>query len=287
MYGMSHDIRPGGCMDRRVGCTLFLALTAGVSAMCLSAGADGADTADSELLRPYVPAVSMDKDRRVSPAEFIQQAGIANDGLRQQVGATGLIRCGSATGTGQLTVRNDVITTAAHVLIDQYGKHRIGCVFEPAMAGGGPVPIDFDSIRTGSSTPLSQRATKDWAVARLVAPVKGVAPYQIGAAGASPTAVLMCAGGNRSGAAIGLEQCSTRRIIGTASDGVREIAIDCNAGPGSSGAALIAGDKVVGIYVGYRSTDPSKAQAFSDKHYNFAITVEGPFRSALQAVASQ
>ena len=264
-------------------------------AVCLVTAATGAvggaslvgGASDSELLRPFVPAVSMSKDRRVVPEEFARRAGLGRQEMAQQVGASGLIRCGSATGTGQLTVRNNVITTAAHVLIDQYGKYRIGCVFEPAMIGGGPVPIDFASIKTGTKMPLSNPATRDWAVARLLSPVAGVAPYQLGSAGSGPTAILMCAGGNRSGEAIGMEQCSTRRVIGAASDGIRELAIDCNAGPGSSGAALIAGDKVVAIYVGYRSIDPNKAQAFSDKHYNFAITVEGPFRRALLAAAAQ
>jgi hypothetical protein len=274
-------------MGTRSGCALLCALAtgAGVLGASVITGRYGSAPDDTELLRPFVPAISMSKDRRVPPEEFARRAGVGTRELAEQVGASGLIRCGSATGTGQLTVRNDVITTAAHVLIDQYGKHRIGCVFEPAIAGSGPVPLDFNSIKTGSTMPLSNRATRDWAVARLVAPVKGVAPYQLGSAGSAPAAVLMCAGGNRASAAIGMEKCSTRRVIGQASDGIRELAIDCNAGPGSSGAALIAGDKVVGIYVGYRSSDPSRAQAFSDTHYNFAITVEGPFRRALLAAA--
>jgi hypothetical protein len=52
-----------------------------------------------------------------------------------------------------------------------------------------------------------------------------------------------------------------------------------------AGAALIAGHKIVGIYVGYRSTNPSQAQAFSKTHYNFAISIDGPFRRALHAAA--
>jgi V8-like Glu-specific endopeptidase len=220
-------------------------------------------------------AINMEKDRRVAPG----------DSVRGQMSATGLVRCGSATGTAQLTVRNNVITTAAHVLIDQYGKHRIGCVFEPTMAGGGPIPIEFSSIKTGSNMPLTERATRDWAVARLVAPVKGVTPYGLGSASAAPSAVIMCAGGNKAHTAMGTEHCSTRRVIGAASDGIRELAIDCNAGPGSSGAALVAENKVVGIYVGYRSSDPGKARAYSDQHYNFAITIEGPFRRELLAAA--
>lgn len=274
-------------MDRRRDCILLLALTAGVGAAVIGAGAGQgvASASETELLRPFVPAVSMDKDRRLALEKFAQQTGVAPGGLREQLGATGLVRCGAATGTGQLTVRNDIITTAAHVLIDQFGKRRIGCVFEPTIAGGGPVPINYDSITTGSTMPLSERATRDWAVARLVAPVPGVTAYGVGSASESPTAIIMCAGGNQAHGAMGTEQCSTRRVIGAASDGIRELAIDCTAGPGSSGAALIAGNKVVGIYVGYRSSDPAKAQAFSANHYNFAITVDGPFRRALFSAA--
>jgi hypothetical protein len=257
----------------------LLAVLMGFGVAGLVAVATGLSVADeAELARPFVPAISMDKDRRQGAAGFSRDA-------RERLGATGLVRCGAAIGTGQLTVRNDVITTAAHVLIDQYGKHRIGCVFEPTMAGGGPVPVDFSSIKTGSTMPLSERATRDWAVARLVAPVPGIAPYGVGSAGAAPTAVIMCAGGNRAHTAMGTETCSTRRVIGAASDGIREIAIDCNAGPGSSGAALVADNKVVGIYVGFRSSDPGKAQPYSESHYNFAITVDGPFRRALLSAA--
>jgi hypothetical protein len=40
-------------------------------------------------------------------------------------------------------------------------------------------------------------------------------------------------------------------------------------------------NEAVAIFVGFRSTDASRAQPFSDSHYNFAITIEGPFRRAL------
>jgi hypothetical protein len=239
-----------------------------------------------ELSRPFTPAISMDKDRRAAPDVFARRAGLAPEGLREEVGATGLVRCGAASGTGQLTMRGDVITTAAHVLIDEGGRRRVGCVFEPMM-GSGPIPIDYGSIRTGSDAPLTQPATRDWAVAKLVAPVPNTTPYALSAATILPSAILMCAGGNKEFAAMGMEQCNARKVIGKAPDGVREIAIDCNAGPGSSGAALLSNKRVLGIYVGYRSSNPGKAQAFSESHYNFAITVEGPFRKALLAAGGQ
>jgi len=269
-------------MQLRVGVLGLLAFAVSGGAM-LGAGSRFPASDQAELERPFTPAISMEKDRRAAPEEFARRAGLS---LQDEVGATGLVRCGPATGTGQLTVRNNVITTAAHVLIDERGQRRVGCMFEP-MTGLGPIPIDYESIQTGSAMPLSNRATKDWAVARLVAPVRGANPYAVASSLSLPSIILMCAGGNKAFAAMGMERCNARKVIGKAADGIREIAIDCNAGPGSSGAALLSGKKVLGIYVGYRSKHPERAQAFSDTHYNFAITVEGPFKRALLAASGQ
>ena len=50
--------------------------------------------------------------------------------------ASGIVRCGGAIGTAQLTLRADVVTTAAHVLIGPDGKARGGtCTFEPSIGG--------------------------------------------------------------------------------------------------------------------------------------------------------
>jgi trypsin-like peptidase len=231
-----------------------------------------------ELLAPYVPAVSMDADRRLPRGRR----------LDARFGATGIVRCGHAIGTAQLTLKPDVITTAAHVLIGNDGRPRASaCTFEPTMGPAShAVAIDMASIRAGSRTPLSEPAVRDWAVARLAKPVHGAAPYGLAAAGTTPSGVVMCAGGNGRPDAMATERCSLRRVLATAPDGIREFAIDCSAAPGSSGGALIVGQDVVAIYVGFRSASPQQAQAFSDTHYNFAITVDGPFRRALHALAS-
>jgi hypothetical protein len=232
------------------------------------------DRYPAELLKPYLPAVSMETDRRVAPRR-------ATD---TRTDATGLIRCGGAVGTAQLTLRNDLITTAAHVLIGDGGEPRKGCMFQ-SLARGAAVAIDPASIRAGSRIPMSEPATRDWAVARLKQPVAGVTPYGLAAAGIKPSGVFMIAGGNQRAHAMGAERCNARGVLAASPDGVREFAIDCNAGAGSSGAALTSGRNIVGIYIGYRSSDPSRAQAFSSTHYNFAITLEGSFRRTLLAAA--
>jgi hypothetical protein len=170
------------------------------------------------------------------------------------------------------------------VLIGNDAAPRGSCMFQ-TLAGGAPVAIDTASIKAGSRTPMSEPATRDWAVARLVHPVAGVTPYGVAPSGTKPAGVFMVAGGHKRAETMGAEHCDARGVLATSPEGVREFAIDCSAAAGSSGAALTDRHNVVGIYVGYRSTNPARAQAFSSTHYNFAITLEGPFRRALLAAA--
>ncbi len=226
----------------------------------------------------------MDEDRRATLDDFARRHQIDRSELKRRFGATGLVRCGGAVGTAQLTLRNDLITTAAHVLIGPDGQPRQGCRFEPKL-GGAAVAVDMASVQAGSRRPLAEPATRDWAVARLAAPVAGAVPYRLATPSALPASVMMFAGGNRSATGMGAEECRARHVISTAATGVREVAIDCSAAPGSSGAAVTAGHAIAAIYVGYRSTHPNAVQAFSTQHYNFAITVDGPFRQAVLAAA--
>ena len=161
-------------MPRRAKSVLIAALLGSVS---VSALAEPAASNRAEPPRPYVPAVSMEVDRRTAPND----AGTIRTGARS--GASGLVRCSGSLGTAQLTLRADIITTAAHVLIGADGEPRASCAFQ-STAGGQSVPVDARSIRTGSRTPLSDAATRDWAIARLARPLNGVTPY--GLAGRPP-----------------------------------------------------------------------------------------------------
>ena len=255
----------------RLFATLLLCGAAGTPARAISLPEAGFSSAVPGL---YVPVVSMETDQR---------SAIDRPNMGARYGATGIVRCGGAIGTAQLTLRADIITTAAHVLIDASGATR-SCTFQ-SIAGGAAIAIDTRSIKTGSRSPLSESAAKDWAVARLVQPVSGATPYGLAQPGTKPAGVLMVAAGNKRPDRMGVEKCKSRGMLTATWEGVREFAIDCNAAPGSSGAALTSGNNIVGIHVGYRSSDPSRPQAFSATHYNFAITVEGPFRRALLAAA--
>ncbi len=246
-------------------------------------------TGVGDLHRPYERAVSMERDLRLEPTAFAVQAGLGTDGFRSRYGASGLIRCGKAVGTGQITLADNVITTAAHVFFAPGGKLRNeSCTFEPAHAPDTQIAIEMNSIVSGSPKPMEERATLDWAVARLVSAPAKIVPYPIATAPKPAEPVVMFGGGNGPASRLGVEQCSTRRVTATAPEGIRELAFDCSADHGGSGAALL--DKngaMIGIFVGYRSVNAAASMPFSDIHYNFAITVEGPFRRALLEAAGK
>jgi hypothetical protein len=242
-----------------------------------------------ELHRSYERTVSMERDLRTDSESFARQAGFQPNEFPLRFGASGLVRCGKAVGSGQITLAGDVMTTAAHVFFAPGGKLRNEtCTFEPAHAPGTPIEIDMNSIVAGSPTPMEDRATLDWAVARLSTKIEKIAPYAVASAPALPSPVIMYGGGNGPAARMGVEQCAARRVTAVAPEGIREVAFDCSAAHGGSGAALL-NDKgeMVGIFVGFRSTNAEAAMPFSDSHYNFAITVEGPFRRALLQAAGK
>ena len=89
------------------------------------------------------------------------------------------------------------------------------------------------------------------------------------------------------GEAMSLEACRLRLALDIGAEGTREFAFDCEAGLGASGAGLLTpgGADLVAIFVGFRSAAPDRGQAFSPDHYNFAVTVEGAFRRAVERTA--
>jgi hypothetical protein len=249
----------------------------------LPAPAASDDASPAELARPFVPSISIQPDSNQSPGAAA--GGFAWGQPGAGFSASGIVRCGGAIGTAQLVLRADLIVTAGHVLVGPQGPRGGACIFEPA-AGGGAVAIEEHSIRSGSARPLADPAARDWAVARLAAAISGARPYALAAPPGVPAAVAMYAGGHGRADGMAVERCSARYFIGTSAQGVREVAIDCNAAPGASGAALLdARHRAWAIYVGYRSANPDQPQPFSRTHYNFAISIEGPFRRAVQASA--
>jgi hypothetical protein len=242
-----------------------------------------------------VPVVVFGKNSRRTVDEFAAEQKLSAADLRARFAGSGLVECGDAHGAGQLTVANDLVTTAAHVFFNEKGVPRAKtCVFSMESHGKEmKVPIDLGSIVAGSTNPYAIAAVHDWAVARLVHPVEGVTPYSLADGAGQNIPVEFVARGHidwGDGHKLSMEKCRLHDQLSTGAEGTREFSFDCETGDGASGGALVMGTAkpaIGAILVGWRSNKPFRSAPFSRSHYNFAVTIEGAFRKAVLAAASK
>jgi hypothetical protein len=276
----------------------FLVVSSAV--LCLLAGAESKAGPPlppglaREAAPPIEPVVVFGADGRQTVEQFARAHRLDAGELRRRHAASGLIRCGNARGAGQLTLADTVVTTAAHVLFDEAGRPRADsahCVFMVEVGREEIVTsIDVASIEAGTRAPYRESAVHDWAVARLKRPLKEATPYELGAsAGAGPARFV--ARGHvdwGDGREMSIEACRMRDALESGAEGTREFAFDCAAGLGASGAALLdpTGARLMAIFVGFRSAEPDARLPFSPRNYNFAVTLEGAFRRAVEVAAA-
>jgi hypothetical protein len=209
--------------------------------------------------------------------------------LKRRHAASGVIHCGNARGAGQLTLADNVVTTAAHVFYDETGALRADaahCAFTATVEGQEiNVPVDTRTIVAGSANPYVTAAAHDWAVARLARAVPSATPYGLGIPSGNLAIRFVARGHSDWGAGreLSLEACRLRDGLSQGDEGTREFAFDCAAGVGASGGALLdaEGEKLLAVFVGFRSVAADQRLAFSPFNYNFAVTVEGAFRRAV------
>ena len=242
-----------------------------------------------------VPVVVFGKNSRRGVEEFAAEQKLDAAELRTRFAGSGLIECGDAHGAGQLTLANDLVTTAAHVFFDEKGAPRAKtCFFSIEIRGKETrVPIDLGSIIAGSTNPYAIAPVHDWAVARLTHPLEGITPYGLADALGPNTPVEFVARGHidwGDGRTLSMEKCLLHDQLSAGAEGTREFSFDCETGDGASGGALVMGPnkpEIGAILVGWRSNKPFRSAPFSKSHYNFAVTVEGAFKKAVVAAASK
>jgi hypothetical protein len=166
------------------------------------------------------------------------------------------------------------------------------CFFTAAVADQEvTTAIDMASVVSGNSEPYAKPAVHDWAVARLLRPVKGAAPYGLGSSAQPSEDIQFVARGHSdwgSGRVMSMENCRLHDVLSAGAEGTREISFDCDAGVGASGGAVLnsGGGRLLAVFVGYRSIAPDRTMPFSMQHYNFAVTIEGAFRRAVETAAA-
>lgn len=273
----------------------------GAVGLCLFAAglSKGAGFEVERLTAPPVatPVVVFGADARATIEEFANQRRLDPAALRRRYAGTGIVHCGDSHGSGQLTIADDVITTAAHVFYDRDGALRgdsAHCRFViETGAGEISTAIEVKSIVAGSTNPYNEDAVHDWAVAKLARPLREAAPYPLAppARESSQTPVLFVARGAidwQEGRKASLQDCRLRNALESSAEGTREFSFDCAAGIGASGSGLFDrdGGGLMAVFVGFRSVAPDEPLPFSAEHYNFAVTIEGAFRRAVELQAA-
>jgi hypothetical protein len=232
-------------------------------------------------------------EHRANADQYAARQKLDAGALKQSHAASGLIQCGRAHGAGQLTLSNNVITTAAHVFFDERGAKRARvCQFVTEVDGKKRrIAVDMSSIVAGSAKPYAVKAINDWAVARLAQPLDDVKPYELADQLAVEQTVEFVSRGHsdwRDAETMSFEACRLRAQTNQLKGGAREFAFDCGTGDGASGGAVLAGEqraKLGAILVGWRSNAPTKLVPFSPTHYNFVVSIEGEFRNAVNNAA--
>jgi hypothetical protein len=275
-----------------LGTSLFASFASAAPLVSHNIGSAAAAFGDARVEQVVV----FGRDSRRTIEAFAANQKLDPAELHRKFAASGLVECGAAHGAGQLTLTDDLLTTAAHVFFDEDGVPRAkSCTFVNEVDGKQiRTPIDTASIVAGSKNPYAVAAVHDWAVARLTRPVMGATPYGLAGAASPDTPVEFVARGHidwGQGRELSMEKCALHDQLSVGEEGTREFSFDCETGDGASGGALIVGDRgdplVGAILVGWRSNKPFRSAPFSPTHYNFAVTIEGAFKKAVVASAAK
>ena len=280
---------------RLTGVAAFFLCSMPLVSTALSAGPFPASLDFHQSGVPIVPVVVFGQNARREAEAFAIEHTFDEGELVHAHLASGLIQCGNAHGAGQLTLAENVVTSAAHVFFDENGLPRArACTFDINVDGRDiHVPVDLSSIVAGSTKPYDVAVAHDWAVARLSHPLTGVRPYALASDVHEDEPVTFVSRGHIDwGEAkhLSFQQCQLHDKLSEGEEGTREFSFDCDTGDGASGGALMFDrdmTRVGAILVGWRSNRPFKAQPFSHTHYNFAVTIEGAFRQAIYAAAGK
>lgn len=272
-----------------------------------------------ETNRHNFPILVGENDRRTLQ-QYADQIDVAKSEVQTMFAATGRIECPWTIASANLVVKNNLIATNAHVLLDRKGVAKgdpqlCQVVFETSE---GRQTIELSSTLIAGHTELEERATsaQDWAVVQLARPVEGVKPYKI-SYDSSPIApksrsqfdrqwhVQVVAAGHgdwptENGASPNrvksISDCTIRGITWPNHelnrDGVRALRSDCDTGPGASGGAYLHEFRGEPNLFGLIAGVPRKAKlgrhAYEiGKHDARGVLVSGKFLQAIKLLASR
>ncbi len=141
-------------------------------------------SAFSDNYRDLIHQVAViDENGRRTEEEYAREKSLPLTSVQNRFAATGVLKCGSSRYTAQLTGANDVITTAAHSLVDsktcRKKSNPENCTFTVKVGESEQVSKVTRLAGIGTQCPEIPQAYEDWAVMKIDPPIRDVNPYDL------------------------------------------------------------------------------------------------------------
>lgn len=265
----------------------------------------------------YQTVAIIDEEDRRDESSYAREKGLDPDLVKKRFAPTGMILCGGKpVGTAQVSYKNNVLTTAAHIF-HNYDTCKVenkvkDCIFRTEADGKAFVSEIKDQVANGLTAKCpNQKRYDDWAVLRLSTPLpESVQAYKLadGDVRENEDVIQVSASANdfytfnpRTGRREypkTLGDCKTKKVYSWGS-GPIYFSSNCDTGSGASGGAAIRmqADRptLMGIFVGNHESDQQEALATRGKRPNpnrgayaegqwasYHIPVTGDFRAAIK-----
>jgi hypothetical protein len=238
-------------------------------------------SAFSDNYRDLIHQVAViDENGRRTEEEYAREKGRPLISVQNRFAATGELKCGPTTLTAQLTGANNVITTAAHALVDsktcRKKSNPENCTFTVKVGDSVQVSKVTRLAGIGTQCPELPQAYEDWAVMKIDPPIRDVNPYDLPTSaditeGESVTAV---SAGARDFTRVNprtarreivksIEDCNVKVVTSFNVPAVFDS--NCDAAQGNSGGSLLRSnggrDVLIGITTGSHETQQQIDQA--------------------------
>lgn len=230
-------------------------------------------------------------DERQTFDQYALNKGVSPSTVEKTFAATGVLACGDAQVTAQLTESSSVITTSGHFFkVPTEGCREMPtlkskkCSFYTHDGSGWNVehPVDVSSLQLGTCVPGQHDG--DWAVLKLSKPAKGVKPYTIpgeSEALSEPQKVInpvafsdnFKVGGTYPRS---LTECSIKNAGSL-------LLTDCDSGQGASGSANLKQERGSLKLIAITSYSEYGSEGWS----NYSVPLTGDFYRAVREAAGK
>lgn len=260
-----------------------------------------------------------DEEGRYTEEEYATKRGLSVADVQNRFAATGVITCGRYTGSAQLTVTNETITTSAHIFggcdPDPSRVPPKACTFTTKKGNDIQTRKISEVVENGFKCPSKPRKGEDWAVLKLQRPIERVKPYLL-----PSVSDFYIKPGDRVISVAATSADFERRAPKTGNKSLPKSIEDCQIGTdyywngtlnlfdstcdisfGASGGSILRaserGDVLLGIHVGMNNKDKDSKNARNNDlvrgenysagtFYSFHVPVDGEFLKAIERAIS-